>query len=640
LPDKPPAAGAPYGNRIQEEKGKAMQAADDESGRQADRAHGGFGARLLGPNRTLFRLWAPSANAVALVLGEGPEALPMNRLSGGWYELEADCGAGTRYRFRLEDGLQVPDPASRAQDRNPHGASVVTDPAAHAWRDAGWRGRPWQEAVIYELHVGAFGGFAGVAKRLPELAAIGITAIELMPIAAFPGEHNWGYDGVLPYAPDNAYGSPEDLKALVDAAHAQGVMVFLDVVYNHFGPDGNYLNSYAREFFRTDVQTPWGAAIDFRRPEVREFFIENAVYWLNEFHMDGLRFDALHAISGQEWLPELAAQIRARAQRRPHLVMEHEDNAAALLGDAFDAQWNDDGHHALHVLLTGEHHGYYSDYADAPAQRLARCLEQGFIYQGEASAHRGGKPRGEPSAQLPPWAFVLFLQNHDQVGNRALGERLTTLAEPAALRAAMALLLLSPQIPLLFMGEPSGATEPFLYFTDFGDDNLAAAVREGRRNEFAAFAEFALNGKRDAIPDPNDPETFRASVPAIVRGDARSPAQEDWLAWTAALLRTRHAAIVPRLAGCRAIRAWALSDHAVAARWRMGDGSILALAVNLGAQPVAFSADARDGGADLVFETPGAMAALEQGMLPGFGFLAMLVAKNADAPELERGAAH
>ena len=614
-----------------------MSAAQD-AGSRREPGTADFGATLIGPNRTAFRLWAPNANAIYVVLDEGRRTVSMTRLDDGWFEAQADCGAGTLYRYRLEDGMQVPDPASRAQHGDPHGPSMVTDPASYAWHDEHWQGRPWEEAVIYELHVGAFGGFKGVAARLPEMAAIGITAIELMPIAAFPGKHNWGYDGVLPYAPDNSYGSVDELKGLVDAAHAQGIMVFLDVVYNHFGPDGNYLNSYAHDFFRTDIQTPWGAAIDFRKPQVREFFIQNAVYWLNEFHMDGLRFDALHAIADQEWLSEMAAQIRARAHRRPHLVMEHEDNAANLLGEAFDAQWNDDGHHALHVLLTGEAHGYYSDYADKPAQRLARCLEQGFIYQGDPSAHRGGKPRGEPSAHLPPSAFVLFLQNHDQIGNRALGERLTTLSDPAALRAAMALLLLSPQIPLLFMGEPSGATEPFLYFTDFQDENLAAAVREGRRNEFAAFAEFAQQSSRDAIPDPNHPDTFAASVPAAIGNAAMKPEAQDWLAWTAQLLRTRHAAIVPRLPGCRAIRAWALSDHAVAARWRMGDGSILELAVNLGAQPIAFTPDPRDGGADLVFETPGALQGLEEGALPAFSCVAMLVARSADAPELEAGA--
>jgi maltooligosyltrehalose trehalohydrolase len=595
-----------------------------------------YGARLIGPNRTRFRLWAPNARAVDLVLNEGERALAMRALGAGWFEAEADCGAGTRYQYRLEDGMQVPDPAARAQYRDVHGPSLVTDPNSYAWRDQAWQGRAWEQAVIYELHVGALGGFAGVTKRLPALKQIGITAIELMPIAAFPGSRNWGYDGVLPYAPHHGYGTPDELKALVDAAHAQGIMVLLDVVYNHFGPDGNYLNSYARDFFREDVHTPWGAAIDFRRREVREFFIENAVYWLNEFHMDGLRFDALHAVADQEWLPELAREIRARVrpQRRVHLVMEHEENASSLLEDAFDAQWNDDGHHAFHVLLTGETHGYYSDYAEHAAARLARCLEQGFIYQGEASVHRQGKPRGEPSAHLPPTAFVLFLQNHDQIGNRAFGERLCTLAKPQALRAAMGLMLLSPQIPLLFMGELVGAAEPFRYFTDFSDEKLARAVRDGRRNEFAAFAEFAEKGSRDAIPDPNHLDTFASSIPALAGDEGLSEEQQRWLDWTSALLRARHAVVMPRLAGCRAIRAWALSDCAVAARWRMGDGSILALAANLGAEPVAFSPDPRDGGADLVFESPGALQALDQGMLPGYGFLAMLVPKNAGAPQL------
>lgn len=585
-----------------------------------------YGATLLRPGLTCFRLWAPNAARVDVVIDGGASIEAMRQFPSGWFEAYVHCGAGARYLFRLDGELEVPDPASRAQESDAHGPSVVTDPNSYQWRDDHWSGRPWEETVFYEMHVGACGGFAGVIDMLPSLSRLGITAVELMPIAAFPGSRNWGYDGVLQFAPESTYGKPDDLKALVDTAHALGIQVFLDVVYNHFGPDGNYLNAYARTFFRDDIDTPWGAAIDFRRPEVREFFVQNALYWLNEFHIDGLRMDALHAIEEQEWLPELAADIRARIRpgRCVHLVMEHEDNAAHLMPSSFNAQWNDDGHHVLHVLLTGEATGYYTDFAEDAAAKLCRCLEQGFIYQGEPSAHRKGEPRGMPSAHLPPTSFVLFLQNHDQIGNRAFGERLTTLARPAALRAAMALLLLSPQIPLLFMGEPVGATEPFRYFTDYHDEALAQAVREGRRNEFAAFAEFEDPERRAAIPDPNDPGTFEASIPTTVT-DELSANRRRWLAWTRTLLATRHKYIVPRLAGCSADRARVLGSHAVEARWRLGDGSLLLIAVNLLDSPVPYCPEAGPREEQLLFETPGALCGLRESVLPGDGLVALLM---------------
>ena len=584
-----------------------------------------YGATLRGPDLTSFRLWAPNAGRVDVILDHGARSVPMQQLEDGWFQATVQCGAGTRYMFCLDGALQVPDPASRAQETDAHGPSIVMDPHSYQWRDDGWTGRPWQETVFYELHVGACGGFAGVTEMLPSLARLGITAVEMMPIAAFPGSRNWGYDGVLQFAPETTYGTPDQLKALVDTAHALGIMIFLDVVYNHFGPDGNYLNAYARTFFRDDVSTPWGAAIDFRRPEVKEFFVQNALYWLNEFHIDGLRMDALHAINEQEWLPELAADIRARIdpKRKVHLVMEHEDNAAHLMPSSFNAQWNDDGHHALHVLLTGETEGYYADYAGDTAAKLCRCLEQGFIYQGEPSAHRNGVPRGQPSAHLPPSAFVLFLQNHDQIGNRAFGERLTTLARPAALRAAMALLLLSPQIPLMFMGEPVGATEPFRYFTDYSDENLAEAVREGRRGEFVAFAAFEDPKRRAEIPDPNDARTFEESIPTTIGDDELSANRRRWLAWTRSLLAVRHADIIPRLAGCRADRARVLASHAVEARWRLGDNSLLTVAINLAETPAPYKPEAADQ-ARLLFETPGAAHGLDHGVLPGDGLIALL----------------
>lgn len=597
-----------------------------------------FGASLIAPDRVRFRLWAPSARSISIEL-DGKAAQPMRRneqLSPGWFECELDCSAGARYRYIVQtesgDELKVPDPASRAQANDVHDASVVVDPHAYEWQHGEWSGRPWHETVLYELHPGALGGYEGVMQKLPELAALGITAVELMPVADFPGRHNWGYDGVLPFAPDSAYGTPDQLKRLIDTAHELGMMVFLDVVYNHFGPDGNYLGAYAAPFFRDDIKTLWGQAIDFRRREVREFFIENALYWLMEYRFDGLRFDAVHAISEQDFLDELAQRIRLTVEpdRHVHLVLEHDGNAAGLLGGPeskkFDAQWNDDFHHVMHVLLTGEHEGYYVDYAEDTAGMLARSLTEGFVYQGDPSPHRDGELRGEPSAHLPPTAFVNFLQNHDQIGNRAFGDRLTALAKPQALHAANALLLLSPQIPLLFMGEEFGTTQPFQYFTDHADSKLADAVREGRRQEFAKFASFADPAKRAAIPDPNDENTFRHSIPnweAAAQGDNASLA---WLNWTSRLLAIRHAQIVPRLPGATATDAVVLGPAAVAAHWKMGDGARLVLAINLDDDAVAVKLDAlsNTGGADLLFETEGTLAALDAGGLPPYSFIALL----------------
>jgi len=574
-----------------------------------------FGATLISQDRTRFRLWAPAQRAVALQIeGRGP--LPMARSEDGWFTAEAQCGAGARYRYRLDDGRLVPDPAARAQVGDVHGPSLVVDAGAYRWRNKEWRGRPWPEAVIYELHAGALGGFRGVERELARLAALGITAVELMPVAAFPGQRNWGYDGVLPFAPAAAYGTPDDLKALVDAAHGHGLMMFLDVVYNHFGPDGNYLAAYAPQFFRDDIATPWGPGIDFRRPEVRQFFTQNALYWLTEFRFDGLRFDAVHAIPEPDWLDEMAAQVRATVEpgRHVHLVLEHDGNVASHLAGDFDAQWNDDGHHVLHVLLTGERDGYYADYADGPAERLARVLAEGFAYQGEPSAHRGGEPRGTPSGRLPPTAFVLFLQNHDQIGNRALGERLTALADPAALEAAIALVLLCPQIPLLFMGEETASRSPFLFFTDHNEE-LANAVREGRRREFASFASF-LARQGETLPDPNAVETFEQSIPQPdpERGTAREELYRK-------LLTVRRTELVPRLAGARAVDAKAIGPAAVLARWRMSDGAVLTLAANLGEAPARLPAPA----GRVLFETMvGGAKSLQNGTLPPRTTVALL----------------
>lgn len=543
----------------------------------------GFGATLLGPERTRFRLWAPGQAAVSLVV-EGQQPVPMRPGEDGWFDIEAACGAGTLYRYRLADGLEVPDPASRFQPRDVHGPSEVIDPRAYAWRNTTWRGRPWEETVIYELHAGLLGGFAGVAEKLPALAELGITAVQLMPVSDFPGDRNWGYDGVLPYAPDSAYGRPEDLKALVDRAHDLGLQIFLDVVYNHFGPDGNYIPVLAPEFFRDDLHTPWGGAIDFRRPQVRDYFTRNVLYWLNEYRFDGLRFDAVHAIPEADWLDEMAGIARRSVEpgRHVHFILENEHNDAPILTRDIDAQWNDDVHHCLHVMLTDDHHGYYGNYVRDTAGKLARAMREGFVYQGEAPETGVGNPRGTPSASLPPTAFIDCLQNHDQVGNRAIGERLTVLADHGALRAAIGLLLICPHIPMIFMGEETGATEPFLFFTSHGEE-LAGLVREGRRKEFAAFPEFADPERRERIPDPNALATFEASRPRLA-GDPEPEGHDQrdaWVDFYGRLLAFRHREIVPRLAGARAEEAVPLGRKGVLARWRMGDGARLTLAMNL-----------------------------------------------------------
>ncbi len=559
-----------------------------------------FGPEILADGGVLFRLWAPSVDGVTLEVGERSVAMPL--AADGWFEVKTEARAGSRYRFVLPDGLAVPDPASRAQDGDVHGWSVLVDPD-YAWEHDDWRNRPWHEAVIYEVHVGLVGGFDGVRAMLPELAALGITTIELMPVADFPGRRNWGYDGVLPYAPDEAYGTPAELKRLVDAAHGLGLMVLLDVVYNHFGPDGAYLHVYAKPFFDPEVHTPWGAAIDFTRQEVRQYFIDNALMWLVEYRFDGLRFDAVHAISPQDFLPVLAASLRAGVDRDVHLVLEHEGNRASLLrqgpdAPGFDAQWSDDWHHCVHVLLTGENEGYYAGYQD-PARQLARALAEGFVYQGETTPHHGA--RGEPSAHLPTTAFVICLQNHDQIGNRAMGERLLALAPAAGVRAAAALLLLSPFVPLLFMGEESGTARPFLFFTNHNPE-LAALVREGRRREFSHFAAFQDAARRARIPDPNDAATFEASRVAV--GDAGEMRDLH-----AELLRLRHALVVPGIVGCRSLGAEAIGATAVRAAWRLGDGRRLTLAANLGAAAVDFAAPA-----GMIF----ASGPMDAGWLPGY----------------------
>ena len=497
-----------------------------------------FGAEVLAGGGVRFRLWAPGAKEVSLKIKS--RLVPMKSEPEGWFEIvDSASGPGTLYQYRIDGELLVPDPASRFQPRDVDGPSEVMDPAAFAWDEDGWQGRPWEEAVIYELHVGAFSSsnrYSGVTKKLHYLHDLGVTAIELMPLADFAGRRNWGYDGVLPYAPDSRYGRPEDLKKLVQAAHRAGLMVFLDVVYNHFGPKGNYLHAYAPQFFTERHKTPWGAAIDFSVPQVRQYFIQNALYWLEEYRFDGLRFDAVHAIKDDSQ-KHILEEIREAIPAHKHLVLENDANQARFLGPGkYDAQWNDDSHHGYHVLATGESDGYYAAYADAPARHLARCLAEGYAYQGEVSPF-SGEPRGEPSGHLPPSAFVNFMQNHDQVGNRALGERLVSLSEEKPLRALTAILLLAPSPPLLFMGEEWGCRQPFLFFCDF-EGELGEAVRNGRREEFKRFASFGKD-----IPDPLAADTFQQCVLRWREQD------KSWLALYKELLALRQRRIVPLRCG-------------------------------------------------------------------------------------------
>jgi len=562
-----------------------------------------FGAQVLPDGSVRFALWAPSAEQVSLWLDDTQALLPMVRRRDGWFEwTTAQAQPGTRYLFELPNGNRVPDPASRHQPEDVHGPSEVIDPTVYPWKDEAWTGRPWHETVLYELHVGTFtpdGTFLAAIDKLDELVELGVTAIELMPVADFPGARNWGYDGVLPFAPDAAYGRPEDLKALVDAAHAKGLMVFLDVVYNHFGPEGNYLNAYASAFFTDRHKTPWGDAINVdgpRNANVRDYFIHNTLYWIEEFHMDGLRFDAVHAIlddSDKLFLQELAERVHdmVRGKRHVHLVLENDENEAHLLerhpeGDPrwHTAQWNDDLHHSLHAAASGEASGYYADYA-GDAVKLARALAEGFAFQGHASSYRGGGARGEPSAHLPPTAFVNFIQNHDQIGNRAFGDRITQFSKPEAVRAAASLYLLGPGIPMLFMGEEWASARPFPFFCDFGDE-LAEAVRKGRREEFAKFPEFQDPKVRDRIPDPTGTATF---LSAKLDWENRNTGRHgEWLDWYRRILAVRRQEIVPRLenapggAGSHEV----IGGRGVRVCWRLGDGSRLHLHANLSDTPL------------------------------------------------------
>ncbi|WP_375411293.1 malto-oligosyltrehalose trehalohydrolase [uncultured Bradyrhizobium sp.] len=552
-----------------------------------------FGAQIA-EQGVRFRLWAPNQQKVSIAVDGGAPCL-MCPVGHGWYEYHsAGAKVGALYKFILGDGLAVPDPASRFQPSDVHGPSEVIDPNTYVWKDIGWQGRPWEQCILYELHVGTFtpeGTFSAAIGRLDWLVDIGITAVELMPVADFPGGRNWGYDGVLLFAPDSAYGRPDDFKAFVDAAHARGIMVFLDVVYNHFGPDGNYLPVYS-PIFTDRHKTPWGAAVNYDAEGselIRQLVIENACYWIEEFHLDGLRLDAVHAIkddSNQHVLEVIADSVKAAALNRPvHLLLENEENQASLIARTADgapvyytAQWNDDVHHVLHAAATGETAGYYVDYA-GDTEKLGRALAEGFAFQGDMMGYRG-RPRGEASGHLPPTAFVAFIQNHDQVGNRAFGDRLTSFATVDAVRAVAAVYLLLPQIPMIFMGEEFGASNPFPFFCDF-EPELAKAVREGRREEFARFPEFKDPHKRELIPDPTSRSTFESAK--LDWSQVALDGHADWARFYKQLIAIRHREIIPRLKGMEGKTGsyQVLGRNAVSIRWILGDGSPLHLIANL-----------------------------------------------------------
>lgn len=558
-----------------------------------------FGAELTDYG-TRFKIWAPKSKDIRLKIKGRRLLIALDHQDDGWHRIEVEgIKPGAHYHFVLPDGTEIADPASRHQPGAIDGYSEVIDPAAYAWHDAAWRGRPWEEAVIYEMHVGTFtseGTFAAVAKRLDHLQRLGITAIQLMPLADCYGQFNWGYDGVLWFAPASRYGRPEDLKALIDAAHRRSMMVFLDVVYNHFGAVGNMLPLIAPIFTKTH-ESPWGDAINFDAKHaevVREFTVESALYWITEFNLDGLRFDAVHAIaddSSTHILEILAARILAtRKGRHIHLIVENSQNQERWLKRDtsldpvhYTAQWNDDLHHLLHAAVTGENTGYYKDFDNLSSRfdMLGRALSEGFAYQGELKSHEG-IVRGQPSGGLPSTAFVTYMQNHDQIGNRIKGNRICTIAAGDAVLAMASVYLLAPQIPMLFMGEEWGAEEPFPFFADLPEE-LREATRKGRVEELKSTPEHDDPTKpnvEEAI-DPTDISTFRSAKlewSTLRRADAR-----ERMHFYRTLIDVRHREVVPRLAGIGGFASSheSLGDNAVLVSWRLGDGTTLRLYLNL-----------------------------------------------------------
>ncbi|MFO7692916.1 MAG: malto-oligosyltrehalose trehalohydrolase [Vicinamibacterales bacterium] len=488
-----------------------------------------LGAHVVG-GATRFRVWAPEAGLVAVITetpGRARREEPLQAENDGFHGAVVEgVSAGERYRYRLDGGQLLPDPASRYQPEGVHGPSAVVDWRSFPWSDGAWTGLPLEETVLYELHVGTFtpeGTFAAAADRLPDLKDLGVTAIELMPVADFPGRWNWGYDGVAPFAPARCYGHPDDLRRLVDAAHRLGLAVHLDVVYNHLGPDGAYQSAFSRDYYSAAHTSPWGAAMNFDGPRsqpVRDYVVENGLHWVHEYHIDGLRLDATHAIvdqSPRHILAVFAASIRESLEgssRRVQVVAEDHGNLAHMIrpeasgGFGLDALWSDDFHHQMRRRLAGDADGYFADFSGT-AQAIARTAERGWFYCGEHSDYFGRR-RGTDPTGIPASRFVFFLQNHDQVGNRAFGDRLHARGDWAAWKAASTLLLVLPETPLLFMGQEWAASSPFQYFTDHHPE-LGRLVRDGRRREFSRFAAFADQAVRERIPDPQSEATFLAS---------------------------------------------------------------------------------------------------------------------------------
>jgi len=536
-----------------------------------------------------FRIWAPAEKNVTLRLSDDHVMTPVG---DGWFEVVIEGQPfGSAYGFVLSDGRVVADPASRQQVSDVAGLSVLTDPRAYQWQDGDWLGRPWHEAVFYELHIGTFtqeGTFQAAAGKLARLAELGFTAIELMPVAHFPGDRGWGYDGVLQYAPHSAYGTPDDFKAFVDLAHDLGLMVFLDVVYNHFGPVGNFLDQYAPGFFREGKENDWGAQIAFEEEPVRRFFIDNALYWLEEFHLDGLRFDAIHELKDNRKphvIEELSTIVHARiTDRHVHLVTENPPNGTDLMvSGLFTADWNDAFHHVIHVIATGENTGLFEDFRDAPFDKLRKVLSEGYLEAGESIV---GKSL-PPSASLPPMAFVHFLQNHDQVGNRALGDRLHLTIDKQLHGVLTTTLLLSPQIPLLFMGDCYKAKTAFHFFSDY-EGEIADAIREDRVPQAENFGGFPRGSSAADIPDPNLETTFTNSKLDWSQADTEQG--REWSSWLQRLLCQRRDKIFPHLSSAKGYAATLLKapEECVFVDWTLGE-CVLQLRLNLSARDVALA---------------------------------------------------
>ncbi|UXN75979.1 malto-oligosyltrehalose trehalohydrolase (plasmid) [Devosia sp. A8/3-2] len=548
---------------------------------------------------TRFKIWAPKCKTMRLKVKGRRTLLELDAIGDSWHRLDVDnVKAGSLYKYVLPDGSEIPDPASRHQPEGIHGFSEVIEPRDYARTDPDWRGRPREEAVIYELHIGTFteeGTFRAAIAKLDHLARSGITAIQIMPLAQFYGKFNWGYDGAMWFAPDSSYGRPEDLKAFIDAAHRRSLMVFLDVVYNHFGPHGNYLPAIAPIFTKKHT-SPRGEAINFDGPGaavVRELVIESALYWITEFNFDGLRFDAVHAIADDSTthiLEVLAARLRAaRPHRYTHLIVENSENQEIWLRRNsgaepvhYTAQWNDDVHHLLHAAATGENTGYYADFdnLEERSDKLARALAEGFAYRGEVKPHEGMK-RGEPSVGLPATSFVVYMQDHDQVGNRVKGDRIAKLANEDAVKALTAVYLLSPQIPMLFMGEEWSSRKPFPFFSDVPAE-MRDVVRKGRREELKSTPEHEDPTKpnvEEAV-DPTSVKTFRSAK--LDWENLKHEPHTHWLEHYRSLIDVRTMEIIPRLFGQEGFASHheVLGPKAVLVSWNMGDGSVLRLYAN------------------------------------------------------------